>query len=117
MREIIAADARFVREEWPREDAIAHFEARGERYKAELIRDLPPDVPISIYRQGAKEGGWLDLCRGPHMRSTGDVGGAFRLMKVAGAYWRGDHRNPMLTRIYATAWRDAKELEAHLHQL
>ena len=113
MRAIIAADARFVREEWPREDAIAHFEARGERYKAELIRDLPADVPISIYRQGD----WLDLCRGPHMRSTGDVGNAFRLMKVAGAYWRGDHRNPMLTRIYATAWRDGKELDAHLHQL
>ena len=70
-------------------------------------------MPISIYRQGE----WLDLCRGPHMRSTGDVGQAFRLMKVAGAYWRGDHRNPMLTRIYATAWRDGKELDAHLAQL
>ncbi len=113
MREIVEADAPFVREEWPRERAIAHFEARGERYKAELIRDLPTDVPISIYRQGE----WLDLCRGPHMRSTGDVGGAFKLMKVAGAYWRGDHRNPMLTRIYATAWRDQKELDAHLAQL
>ena len=113
MREIVEADAPFVREEWPREQAIAHFEARGERYKAELIRDLPTDVPISIYRQGE----WLDLCRGPHMRSTGDVGGAFKLMKVAGAYWRGDHRNPMLTRIYATAWRDQKELDAHLAQL
>ena len=113
MREIVAADAAFVREEWPRDEAIAHFEARGERYKAELIRDLPADVPISVYRQGE----WLDLCRGPHMRSTGDVGGAFKLMKVAGAYWRGDHRNPMLTRIYATAWRDGKELDAHLAQL
>ena len=117
MREIVADDAKFVREEWPRERAIAHFEARGERYKAELIRDLPLDVPISIYRQGPEDGGWLDLCRGPHMRSTGDVGGAFKLMKVAGAYWRGDHRNPMLTRIYATAWRDSKELDAHLAQL
>ncbi len=113
MREIVEANAPFVREEWPREQAIAHFEARGERYKAELIRDLPVDVPISIYRQGE----WLDLCRGPHMRSTGDVGGAFKLMKVAGAYWRGDHRNPMLTRIYGTAWRDQKELDAHLAQL
>ncbi len=113
MRQIVEANAPFVREEWPREQAIAHFEARGERYKAELIRDLPVDVPISIYRQGE----WLDLCRGPHMRSTGDVGGAFKLMKVAGAYWRGDHRNPMLTRIYATAWRDQKELDAHLAQL
>ncbi len=113
MRQIVEANAPFVREEWPREQAIAHFETRGERYKAELIRDLPVDVPISIYRQGE----WLDLCRGPHMRSTGDVGGAFKLMKVAGAYWRGDHRNPMLTRIYATAWRDQKELDAHLAQL
>ncbi|MGI4748923.1 MAG: threonine--tRNA ligase [Janthinobacterium lividum] len=113
MREIIAANAGFVREEWPREEAIAFFENRGERYKAELIRDLPGDVPISIYRQGE----WLDLCRGPHMRGTGDVGTAFKLMKVAGAYWRGDHRNPMLTRIYGTAWRDGKELEAHLLQL
>jgi len=113
MREIIAANATFEREVWPREDAIAFFEARGERFKAELIRDLPVDAPISIYRQGE----WLDLCRGPHMRGTGDVGTAFKLMKVAGAYWRGDHRNPMLTRIYGTAWRDQKELDAHLLQL
>ncbi|MBB3174280.1 threonyl-tRNA synthetase [Endobacter medicaginis] len=113
MREIIARNAGFEREVWPRADAIAFFEARGERFKAELIRDLPESESISIYRQGE----WLDLCRGPHMRSTGDVGGAFKLMKVAGAYWRGDHRNPMLTRIYATAWRDDKELAAHLHQL
>ena len=113
MREIVAANASFRREEWPRNDAIAFFEARGERYKAELIRDLPETETISIYRQGE----WLDLCRGPHMRGTGDVGTAFKLMKVAGAYWRGDHRNPMLTRIYATAWRDGKELDAHLHQL
>ncbi len=113
MREIVAANAPFQREEWPREEAIAFFEARGERYKAELIRDLPESETISIYRQGE----WLDLCRGPHMRGTGDVGTAFKLMKVAGAYWRGDHRNPMLTRIYGTAWRDAKELDAHLHQL
>ncbi len=113
MREIVSANAPFSREVWPREQAIAFFEARGERFKAELIRDLPESEPISIYRQGE----WLDLCRGPHMRGTGDVGGAFKLMKVAGAYWRGDHRNPMLTRIYATAWRDAAELEAHLHQL
>ncbi len=113
MREIVSADAPFSCEVWPREQAIGFFEARGERFKAELIRDLPEDEPISIYRQGE----WLDLCRGPHMRATSDVGGAFKLMKVAGAYWRGDHRNPMLTRIYATAWRDAAELQAHLHQL
>ena len=113
MREIIAANAPFSREVWPRDEAIAFFEARGERFKAELIRDLPESEPISIYRQGD----WLDLCRGPHMRGTGDVGNAFKLTKVAGAYWRGDHRNPMLTRIYATAWRDAGELAAHLQQI
>ncbi|GBQ10337.1 threonine--tRNA ligase [Komagataeibacter rhaeticus] len=113
MAEIVAANEPFVREAWPREKAIEFFEDRGERFKAELIRDLPEDEEISIYRQGE----WLDLCRGPHLRGTADVGTAFKLMKVAGAYWRGDHRNPMLTRIYGTAWRDRKELEAHLHQL
>jgi threonyl-tRNA synthetase len=113
MREIVARNAGFVREEWDRDDAIAFFEAKGEAFKAELIRDLPESETITIYRQGE----WLDLCRGPHMRGTGDVGTAFKLMKVAGAYWRGDHRNPMLTRIYGTAWRDQKELDAHLLQL
>ncbi len=113
MREIVARDAAFEREEWGREEAIGFFEARGERYKAELIRDLPGSETISVYRQGE----WLDLCRGPHLRSTGDVGAGFKLMKVAGAYWRGDHRNAMLSRIYGTAWRDAKELAAYLHQL
>jgi threonyl-tRNA synthetase len=113
MREIVARNSRFEREEWDREKAIAFFEEKGERYKAELIRDLPDSETITIYRQGA----WLDLCRGPHMRGTGDVGTAFKLMKVAGAYWRGDHRNAMLTRIYGTAWRDQKELDAHLLQL
>ncbi len=113
MREIVARNAGFVREEWAREAAIAFFEARGEAYKAQLIRDLPDSETITIYRQGE----WLDLCRGPHMRGTGDVGTAFKLMKVAGAYWRGDHRNAMLTRIYGTAWRDQKELDAYLLQL
>ncbi|MBE7729906.1 threonine--tRNA ligase [Komagataeibacter sp. FXV3] len=113
MGEIVAANEPFVRETWPRGKAIEFFENKGERFKAELIRDLPEDEEISIYRQGE----WLDLCRGPHLRGTADVGNAFKLMKVAGAYWRGDHRNPMLTRIYGTAWRDRKELEAHLHQL
>jgi threonyl-tRNA synthetase len=113
MREIVARNAGFVREEWDRDAAVAFFEARGERYKAELIRDLPDSETITIYRQGD----WLDLCRGPHMRGTGDVGTAFKLMKVAGAYWRGDHRNAMLTRIYGTAWRDQKELDAYLLQL
>jgi threonyl-tRNA synthetase len=113
MREIVARNAQFVREEWDRDEAIAFFEERGESYKAQLIRDLPGTDVITIYRQGD----WLDLCRGPHMRGTGDVGTAFKLMKVAGAYWRGDHRNAMLTRIYGTAWRDQKELDAHLLQL
>ncbi|MGI4975569.1 MAG: threonine--tRNA ligase, partial [Janthinobacterium lividum] len=113
MREIVAGDAAFVREVRDRDEAIAFFEARGEAYKAELIRDLGEDQVITFYRQGA----WVDLCRGPHMRSTADVGAAFKLMKVAGAYWRGDHRNPMLSRIYGTAWRDGKELDAYLHRL
>ena len=113
MREIVARNSGFVREEWDRDAAIAFFEEKGERYKAELIRDLPASETITIYRQGD----WLDLCRGPHMRGTGDVGNAFKLTKVAGAYWRGDHRNAMLTRIYGTAWRDQKELDAYLHQL
>jgi threonyl-tRNA synthetase len=113
MREIIAANAPFQREVLSRAEAIALFEAKGERFKAELIRDLAEDQVITIYLQGE----WLDLCRGPHMRGTGDIGQAFKLMKTAGAYWRGDHGNPMLSRIYGTAWRDAKELEAYLRQL
>jgi threonyl-tRNA synthetase len=113
MREIIARDAPFTREVWERDAAIQFFEAKGEKYKAELIRDLPSGDTITLYRQGE----WVDLCRGPHMRSTGDVGDAFKLMKVAGAYWRGDHRNAMLSRIYGTAWRDKKELDAYLTML
>ncbi len=113
MREIVARNAAFERQVWERDAAIAFFEARGERFKAELIRDLPGTETITLYTQGA----WIDLCRGPHMRGTGDIGGAFKLMKVAGAYWRGDHRNPMLSRIYGTAWRDQKELDAYLTML
>ncbi len=113
MREIVARDDKFVREEWDRDEAIAFFQQRGEKYKAELIEDLPEDAVISLYRQGS----WVDLCRGPHLRGTGDVGGAFKLTKVAGAYWRGDHRNAMLSRIYGTAWRDQKELDSYLHML
>ncbi|HEY3847281.1 MAG TPA: threonine--tRNA ligase, partial [Acetobacteraceae bacterium] len=103
----------FTREVWPRDEAIAFFKSRGENFKAELIRDLPEAETITIYRQGD----WVDLCRGPHMRTTADVGQAFKLMKTAGAYWRGDHRNAMLSRIYGTAWRDQKELDAYLHML
>ncbi|QDH17045.1 threonine--tRNA ligase [Swingsia samuiensis] len=113
MRDIIAGNAAFTREVWDRNEAIRFFEEKGEHFKAELIRDLPESEDISIYRQGE----WLDLCRGPHLRGTADVGTAFKLMRVAGAYWRGDHRNPMLTRIYGTAWRDKKELDAYLLRL
>jgi threonyl-tRNA synthetase len=113
MREIIARDAPFRREVWDRDEAIAFFQSKGERYKAELIQDLPITETITLYAQGD----WIDLCRGPHMRSTGDIGQAFKLTKVAGAYWRGDHRNAMLSRIYGTAWRDQKELDAHLRML
>ena len=113
MREIITRGAPFVRSVMDRDEAIAFFNAKGEKYKAQLIQDLPATETISLYSQGD----WIDLCRGPHMRSTADVGPAFKLMKVAGAYWRGDHRNAMLSRIYGTAWRDQKELDAYLHQL
>jgi threonyl-tRNA synthetase len=113
MREIVTRGAPFEREVRDRDDAIAFFEQRGEKYKAQLIQDLPPTETITLYKQGD----WIDLCRGPHMRTTGDIGGAFKLMKVAGAYWRGDHRNAMLSRIYGTAWRDQKELDNYLHIL
>ncbi|WP_137125123.1 threonine--tRNA ligase [Roseomonas sp. HF4] len=113
MREIIARNARFERIVTSRHEAIALFEAKGEKYKVELIQDLPAGETITLYSQGD----WVDLCRGPHMPSTGAVGTAFKLMKVAGAYWRGDHRNAMLSRIYGTAWRDQKELDAYLTQI
>ena len=113
MREIVARGAPFVRQVMDRDEAIRFFADKGEKYKAQLIQDLPETEEISLYSQGD----WVDLCRGPHMRSTADVGNAFKLMKVAGAYWRGDHRNAMLSRIYGTAWREQKELDAHLHQL
>lgn len=110
MKEIVAKDQPFVREEWPRKKAIEYFESKGEAYKVELIRDLPESETISVYSQGA----WKDLCRGPQMPSTGKVGTAFKLLKVAGAYWRGDSKNAMLQRIYGTAWRDEKELKEYL---
>ncbi|MAY68166.1 MAG: threonine--tRNA ligase [Rhodospirillaceae bacterium] len=113
MHEIVDRDTPFVREVWQREDAIHHFKEIGEKYKAEIIQDLPDSEEISIYRQGD----WLDLCRGPHLPSTSRVGHAFKLMKVAGAYWRGDHRNEMLQRIYGTCWFNEKDLKAYLHML
>jgi threonyl-tRNA synthetase len=113
MRQIVERGAKFEREVWDRNDAIAYFKDKGEMYKAELIEDLPDTETITIYKQGE----WLDLCRGPHMPSTRNVGTAFKLLKVAGAYWRGDSNNAMLTRIYGTAWRDQKELDEYLHML
>jgi len=113
MHEIINQGELFTREVWSREETIKYFSQKGEKYKAELIADLPDDEIVSIYKQG----NWLDLCRGPHMPSTKHVGKAFKLMKVAGAYWRGDSNNIMLTRIYGTAWRNEKELSQYLEQL
>ena len=113
MKEIVARNDAFTREVWNRDEAITHFEKIGEKYKAEIIRDLPPGEEISVYRQGK----WYDLCRGPHLPNTGAIGTAFKLTKVAGAYWRGDSKNAMLQRIYGTAWRDQKELDAYLHLL
>ncbi len=113
MREIVDRDAPFRREVWPREQAIAHFEAAGEAYKAEIIRDLAEDQTITVYHQGA----WLDLCRGPHQPSTRFIGKAFRLTKLAGAYWRGDHNNAQLQRIYGTAWATPEDLAAYLHRI
>ena len=113
MHEIVNQGEQFIREVWSREEAIKYFSKKGEKYKAELINDLPDDEIISIYKQG----NWLDLCRGPHMPSTKHIGKAFKLMKVAGAYWRGDSNNTMLTRIYGTVLRNEKELSQHLEQL
>ena len=113
MKFIVDQNKPFTREVWDRNEAIAHFKEIGESYKAELIEDLPADEPITIYRQGD----WYDLCRGPHLPSTGKVGKAFKLMKVAGAYWRGDANNAQLQRIYGTAWASQADLDAHLHQL
>ncbi len=113
MSEIIQRNAPFTKEVWSRDEAKRHFMARGETYKVELIDAIPDDQELKIYRQGE----WLDLCRGPHMTSTGQIGQAFKLMKVAGAYWRGDSDNEMLTRIYGTAWSSDKELKAYLHML
>ncbi|MEE3323160.1 MAG: threonine--tRNA ligase [Pseudomonadota bacterium] len=113
MRQIVEKAEPFLREEWDRNEAIKHFRGIGEEYKAQIIEDLPESETISVYTQGD----WKDLCRGPHMPTTKHVGTAFKLMKVAGAYWRGDSNNAMLTRIYGTAWRNDKELKAYLTQL
>jgi threonyl-tRNA synthetase len=113
MREIVGRDEILVREVWGRDKAVAFFKDMGEHYKAEIIEALPAAEEITLYRQGD----FIDLCRGPHLPSTGKLGSAFKLTKLAGAYWRGDSRNEMLQRIYGTAWRTPKELDAYLHRI
>ena len=113
MHEIIDRGDPFEREVWARDEAMSHYEKIKEPFKVELIEGIPDDEPISFYRQG----NFLDLCRGPHAPSTKHVGHAFKLMSVAGAYWRGDSSNPMLQRIYGTAWPDEKKLKAYLNML
>lgn len=113
MKEIVDRDEPIKREVWDRDEAIAHFRGIGEEYKAQIIEGIPAGEQVSVYRQG----NWKDLCRGPHLPSTKAAGKAFKLTKLAGAYWRGDHRNPMLQRIYGTAWASEKDLEEHLHRL
>ncbi|MCG6860061.1 MAG: threonine--tRNA ligase [Chromatiaceae bacterium] len=114
MKAIVARDLPIRREVWDRDEALRVFGEIGERYKVEIIQDIiPKGEEVSVYRQGD----WFDVCRGPHLPSTGKLGNGFKLMKVAGAYWRGDSRNEMLQRIYGTAWRDKKELKAYLHRL
>ncbi|MDF2782486.1 MAG: thrS, partial [Geminicoccaceae bacterium] len=112
MAEIVAADQPFRREAVSRDEARRRFEAQGETYKLELLEAIPANEPVTLYHQGE----WFDLCRGPHGRSTGRIG-AFKLTKIAGAYWRGDSRNAMLQRIYGTAWASQKQLDDYLHRL
>jgi threonyl-tRNA synthetase len=113
MKEIVDRDEPISREVWKRDEAVAHFKSIGEAYKAEIIEGIPAGEDVSVYRQG----GWKDLCRGPHFPSTKFVGKAFKLTKLAGAYWRGDHRNAQLQRIYGTAWASEGDLEAYLHRI
>jgi threonyl-tRNA synthetase len=113
MREIVDRDEMITRLELERSAAIQFYQDQGEVFKAELIESIPGDEPLSFYRQGD----FTDLCRGPHLPSTGRLGKAFKLMKLAGAYWRGDHRNPMLQRIYGTAWATEQQLKDYLHML
>ena len=113
MRHILEQDTPIIREEWSRDDAINLFKEQGEHFKVELIEAIPQGDIISLYRQGP----FVDLCRGPHLPSTRRIRPAFKLMKLAGAYWRGDHRNPMLQRIYGTAWATEEQLKDHLFYL
>ena len=113
MHEIVKRDEPVTREIWDRADAIKFFKDKGEHYKAEIIEGIPGDEEVSLYRQGD----FIDLCRGPHLPSTGKLGKAFKLTKLAGAYWRGDSKNEMLQRIYGTCWAEKKQLKAYLHML
>ena len=120
MRAIIRADKPLVREVWSREDLIARWRADGETFKAEWAAELPENEELTVYHSGqpGSDGAWLDMCRGPHLPSTGKLDpAAFKLMRVAGAYWRGDQKNAQLTRIYGTGWLNKKQLDAHLHRL
>jgi threonyl-tRNA synthetase len=113
MNEIIDQDPKTTREVWTRDKALKHFKDIGEHYKAEIIESIPKGEELSIYYHGK----WHDLCRGPHLPSLGKIGKAFKLMKVAGAYWRGDSNNKMLQRIYGTCWRNKKDLDSYLHRI
>ena len=113
MNEIIDKDPKTTREVWDRDKAIKHFKKIGENYKAEIIESIPKGEELSIYFHGD----WHDLCRGPHLPSLGRIGKAFKLMKVAGAYWRGDSNNKMLQRIYGTCWKTKKDLDEYLHRI
>ena len=118
MRRVIARDEPLVREEWDREDVQAFFQKRGETFKADWVMELPQGEAITMYRSGVGDDKWMDLCRGPHLPSTGKLDpNAFKLTRVSGAYWRGDQANPMLSRIYGTAWLNKKQLDAHLVRL
>ena len=113
MRDIVDRDEEIIREVWSRDEAIAHFRDIGEIYKADIIASIPAGEDVSVYRQGD----WKDLCRGPHLPSTGKLGQAFKLTKLAGAYWRGDSNNEMLQRIYGTCWGNEKDLKSYLHMV
>jgi len=113
MKEIVDRDEKTIREVWKRNDAIKHFKKIGEHYKAEIIEDISGNEEVSIYHHGK----WHDLCKGPHLPSTGKIGKAFKLTKVSGAYWRGDSNNEMLQRIYGTCWSNKKELDEYLFRL
>ena len=114
MAEIIDRDVKTKREVWTRENAIKHFKKIGEKYKAEIIESIPKNEELSVYHHGET---WHDLCRGPHLASSGKIGKAFKLTKVSGAYWRGDSNNEMLQRIYGTCWENKKDLDGYLQRL